>query len=71
MSSMPDISARLEALETHAAHQGEVVEALNATVTAQWAAIDALRRQMGALVERLEATETRDGPPAGQRPPHY
>lgn len=63
--------ARIEALEIHVAHQAQVIDDLNATVAAQWTAIDALRRQLEVMIDRLEAAETRAGPPPAQRPPHY
>ena len=63
--------ARIEALEIHAAHQSQVIEDLNETVAEQWAAIDALRRQLTATIDRLEAAETRAGLPPAQQPPHY
>ena len=72
---MPDQGtgeARLDRLEARLAQQERVIDDLNAVVTAQWAAIDALRRQLERLDDRLGEAETREraGTPQ-QRPPHY
>ena len=72
---MPDQGtgeARLDRLETRLAQQERVIEELNGVVTAQWAVIDALRRQLERLDDRLGESETREraGTPQ-QRPPHY
>ena len=71
MSDAPGTEARLEVLEIHVAQQARVIDDLNASVAAQWAEIDGLRRQLREFVDRLEETEARAGPPQGQRPPHY
>lgn len=69
----PDLTARLEALETLAAHQEQVIEDLNRTVTAQWSEIAALKRQFENLGQRLR--EIADNPalaePPEPPPPHY
>lgn len=65
-------AARLDRLEARVTEQEAVIEDLNGVVTAQWAAIDALKRQLEGLDDRLGEAETREG--AGrpqQRPPHY
>ena len=67
-----EFTARFEALETRAAHQDQVIEDLNGTLTAQWAVIDGLKRQLSLLQERLtEAEERVATTPPPQRPPHY
>ena len=72
---MPDprtTQARLDSLETRLSHQERVIDDLSAVVTAQWAAIDALKRRLERLDDRLEAAETREGAVVPQqRPPHY
>lgn len=68
----PDEAARLERLEARLAEQEAVIEDLNGVVTAQWAAIDALRRQVERLDDRLGEAETREGAGQPQQPPpHY
>ena len=72
---MPDprtTQARLDSLETRLSHQERVIDDLSAVVTTQWAAIDALKRRLERLDDRLEAAETREGAVVPQqRPPHY
>jgi SlyX protein len=68
-----DLEARLERLETLAAHQEQAIEDLNATITRQWDEIAALRRLAGNLGERLR--EIADNPVLSEvpepPPPHY
>jgi SlyX protein len=48
---------RIDGLEMRLAEQDRTIEDLNAAVTAQWTALDALKRQMGQFVERLAEAE--------------
>ena len=61
---------RIEALEIRIAHQDDMIETLNETVTAQWRKIDALERELKMLRE-----EVRNAFPARSEPepppPHY
>lgn len=73
MSDTESVNARLEALEVRVAYQDQVIEDLNQTVIDQWKKIDALKRQLAELLDRV--TEVEDGG-AGPRapeppPPHY
>ncbi|PZQ18113.1 MAG: SlyX protein [Ancylobacter novellus] len=64
------LEARLDALESRAAHQERTIEILNDTVTAQWAIIERLKREVANLGERLE--DAASGPaPVDRPPPHY
>ncbi len=68
--------SRLDALETHVAHQDAVIEELNEALTAQWKVIDALTREIESLRERASAIEAdaRSGDKQGgedERPPHW
>ncbi len=67
------ISNRLDALEIRLAYQDEIIETLNKTVTAQWTQIDALKRDIARLNDRVQEAETRAPLPAQQEPPppHY
>ncbi|HWV96209.1 MAG TPA: SlyX family protein [Xanthobacteraceae bacterium] len=66
------LSARIDALESRIAYQDDTIETLNQTVTAQWQQIDALRRLVGELGDRLrEAESSSRDRPANERPPHY
>ena len=64
---------RLDALEIRLAYQDEIIETLNNTVTAQWAQIDALKREISRLIDRVQDAETRAGSTAQPEPPppHY
>ena len=68
---MSELSERVDALEARIAYQDDTIETLNQTITAQWKQIDALARQVAALSERLQETESRSPGPANERPPHY
>ncbi len=71
---MPDdadrLTERVDALEERLAYQDETIEALNQTITAQWTTIDALKRQVANLTERLEDAVSGPGP-VDRPPPHY
>jgi SlyX protein len=65
-------SDRVDTLEIRIAYQDETIEALNQTITKQWAQIDKLTRQVESLISRLGEIEakTTQGP-VTERPPHY
>lgn len=67
------VVARIEALEVRIAYQDETIETLNTTVTAQWTQIEALKREVARLADRVQEAETRAAPVAQQEPPppHY
>ena len=77
--TMPDITPapetlirRIEALEMDAAHRGRVIDDLNATLTAQWKEIDALKRQLARLSEQTGGARSATGSPTQEPPPpHY
>lgn len=64
---------RLDALEIRIAYQDESIETLNKTVTAQWAQIDALKREVARLTDRVQDAESKSGLPTQPEPPppHY
>lgn len=64
---------RLDSLEIRLAYQDEIIETLNKTVTAQWSQIDALKRELARLTDRMQDAESKSGLPAHQEPPppHY
>ena len=72
-SSPQSLASRIEALEIRIAYQDEIIETLNAALTEQWQTIDALRREMGNLRERLDDAEMKAGagPASEPPPPHY
>ena len=69
--SLEALAARVDTLETRVTYQDDTIETLNKTITEQWANIDALRRQLDALKERLAEAETQLPHAANERPPHY
>jgi SlyX protein len=71
MSDLNALSERIEALEMRLTYQDDSIETLNQTITAQWAQIDRLTRQLAELMERLQEAENNAPGPANERPPHY
>ena len=71
MSDEKALGDRIEALEARAMFQDETIETLNKAITEQWLKIDALTRQLAALNERLQETETQAPGAANEPPPHY
>ncbi len=68
-----DVNGRLEALEIRVAYQEQVIEDLNQTVIDQWKKIDALRRHLNELLDRVQEAEDNSGSPRAPEPPppHY
>lgn len=68
-----DLNAKIEQLEERSAFQEQTIEELSAAVTDQWALIEALKRDVARLTEKIHSVEDsvlQDGerePP----PPHY
>ena len=71
MSDLNALSERIEALEMRLTYQDDSIETLNQTITAQWAQIDRLTRQVAELKDRLQEAENNAPGPANERPPHY
>ena len=71
MSDASSLSERIDALEMRLTYQDETIETLNQTITAQWAEIDKLTRQIVELKERLQEAESHAPGPANEPPPHY
>ncbi|MGJ4929956.1 SlyX family protein [Bradyrhizobium sp. HKCCYLS2038] len=69
--SSEDISERIDRLEMRLTFQDDTIETLNQTITAQWREIDALKRQIALLVERLADAQDQAEGPRNERPPHY
>jgi SlyX protein len=66
-----ELSERIDALEMRLTFQDDTIETLNQTITAQWREIDALKRQIARLVDRLEDAQTNAEGPRNEPPPHY
>jgi uncharacterized coiled-coil protein SlyX len=71
MSKGPlDDPSRLDALETHVAHQDRMIAELNDVITSQWRKIDVLERQVAQLRDEIQNIATPRGAPEPP-PPHY
>jgi SlyX protein len=66
-----ELSERIDALEARVMYQDDTIETLNQTITAQWREIDALKRQIALLSERVEDAEVNAEAPSNEPPPHY
>jgi len=71
MSDLKTLAERIDTLESRLAFQDHTIEALNKTVTEQWAKIDALTRRLVALGEQLREAESQMPGLANEPPPHY
>lgn len=71
MNDSRNLTDRIDALEARLTYQDDTIETLNQTITAQWSEIDALKRQIARLNERVADAETTTGGPSNERPPHY
>jgi SlyX protein len=73
MSDPDAVHARIEALEVRVAYQDQVIEDLNQTVIAQWKQIDALRRQLNEVLDRVQEVEDSSTSSRAPEPPppHY
>jgi len=65
-----DLLARIDALETHIAHQDEMLGELNEVITRQQKNLDAINAQFDRFIDRFEAMETQSPVPV-KPPPHY
>jgi SlyX protein len=72
MSNGTEVSDRIDALEARLMYQDNTIEVLNQTITEQWREIDALKRQIARLSDRLEQVQSAGATgPADEPPPHY
>ena len=73
MTEIEMLATRIDALETHIAHQDRTIEELNAAITDQWKQIEDLAYRVSRLAEQVREVESGAGvsdepePP----PPHY
>ncbi|RKQ95573.1 MULTISPECIES: SlyX family protein [Maricaulis] len=65
------LQARIEALETHIAHQDQTVDDLNSVILAQREELDRLTRRVNKMLARLEDLEAAAPGPEVTKPPHY
>lgn len=73
MSETEDLRERCENLESHLAHQEAAIQDLSETVGDQWKVIDALRREIANLKDRIGAIEgdVAASLPKEPPPPHF
>lgn len=71
MNDVQSLSHRIDALEARLTFQDATIETLNETVTTQWREIDALKRQIANLSERLHEAEANAPGHTDEPPPHY
>jgi SlyX protein len=72
MNDGRNLSERIDTLEARVTYQDDTIETLNQTITAQWREIDALKRQIALMSERLEEAGAAGGEgPVDEPPPHY
>ncbi|HVQ73076.1 MAG TPA: SlyX family protein [Bradyrhizobium sp.] len=71
MNDADALRERIDALEMRLTYQDVTIETLNQTITAQWAEIDKLRRQLNELKERVREAESNAAGPSNESPPHY
>ena len=69
--SEASLEDRIETLEARLMFQDATIETLNEAVTTQWREIDALKRQVANLSERLQEAEAGLPRPTNEPPPHY
>lgn len=71
MTDTQKLVERIDALEIRVAYQDDTIEKLNSAVTAQWAQIDALTRQLAIVTDRLDEASVAAGDALNEKPPHY
>lgn len=73
MNDIPDPNERIDALESHIAHQDSTLQDLSGVVLEQWRAIKAMEEKMVRLEAQMQALEDAMNRPAGEDPPppHY
>lgn len=73
MTDIAALTARIDELEIHAAHQDQVIDDLNAALARQWNEIEALSRHISKLGDRVHQVEEQSGSGAHDEPPppHY
>lgn len=73
MTNLETLTARIDGMEMHIAHQDQTIEDLNATITEQWRQIEDLTYRLTRLSEQVREVESSTGVSDGLEPPppHY
>ena len=71
MTEIETLTQRIDALETHIAHQDRTIEDLNAAITDQWKQIEDLAYRMSRMAEQLREVEGSGSGEPEPPPPHY
>jgi SlyX protein len=71
MTEIETLTQRIDALETHIAHQDRTIEDLNAAITDQWKQIEDLAYRMSRLTDALREVESSGSGEPEPPPPHY
>jgi SlyX protein len=71
MTEIETLTQRIDALETHVAHQDRTIEDLNAAITDQWKQIEDLTYRMSRLAEEMREVEMGGSDEPEPPPPHY
>lgn len=66
-----DLGRRIDALEIRSMEQEVLIDDLNATITSQWRVIDALKREIERLGERVDSAAAGPNSSENELPPHY
>jgi len=72
-ADLKDMQSRLVELEATNANQQRFMDQLSDMVSEQWQTIDALKREMKRLRQRMESVESQNRKTSGEDapPPHY
>ena len=73
MTTEPELHERVDALESHIAHQDVTIQELSDVTLKQWRTIEELSRRIERLEGQLRAVEDAIDQPPGTEPPppHY
>jgi SlyX protein len=71
MQTIESLETRIDTLEMRIAEQDQMLDDLNATITAQWKQVEALTRQIGHLQAQVQDIRTDAPSPGEEPPPHY
>jgi SlyX protein len=73
MTDLTDLQKRVDQLETHIAHQDQLIEELSDVAARQWTEIEALTERLDQLKSKFQDLEQGMDDPPGEEPPppHY